>query len=109
MENIEKFSKIRFNDFTDYDSDKCRNGGAYGFWTEYVRLESGNWEMSYGTTSDIEFCPVCGSFNDHYVGEDSPCESGYLCGEYETATKEEVMELVNNFKETENEYITYEN
>ena len=41
-EELENVKKVRFNDFSEYDSEKCNDGGSYGFWTDYSRLENGN-------------------------------------------------------------------
>lgn len=41
MESLKGITNVRFNDFSEYDSDKCHNGGCYGFWTDYTRLENG--------------------------------------------------------------------
>ena len=100
-EELENVKKVRFNDFSEYDSEKCNNGGCYGFWTDYSRLENGNWEISYGTTADMEFCPCCGSFGDHYdYGEEE-----YSCGEFETITTQELLERINSFEESAEQYI----
>ena len=106
MKDLKGIKRVRFND-SDYDSEKCNNGGSYGFWTDYSRLENGNWEISYGTTADFEYCPVCGNFNDHYEGDYSCYESGYSCGEYETITEAELLKRINEFEETNDEYIEY--
>ena len=105
--NLEGIKKVRFNDFSEYESGKSNNGGCYGFWTDYNRLENGLFEVSYGTTADFSYCPVCGSFNDHYEGDDSCYESGYSCGEFETVTESELLNLINDFEETEDCYIEY--
>lgn len=105
--NLTNITRVRFNDYTDYDSEKCNNGGCYGFWTDYDRLKNGNWEISYGTTADMEYCPCCGSFNDHYEGDDSIYDSGYSCGNFEQISETELLERINNFTETEDEYIEY--
>lgn len=104
MKKLDRVKRVRFNDFSNYDSDKCRNGGCYGFWTDYNRLENGLFEVSYGTTADFDFCPVCGSFNDHYIGKD---DIEYSCGEFETVTESELLKLINNFEETDDCYIEY--
>lgn len=31
--NLDGIKKVRFNDFSDYESGKCNNGGKYGYWT----------------------------------------------------------------------------
>ena len=104
--NLDGIKRVRFCDYTEYDSEKCNNGGCYGFWTDYNRLDGGNWEVSYGTTADFEFCPVCGSFNDHY--DDDCCyESGYECGEFETVMETELLKFINEFEETDNKYIEF--
>ena len=100
-------TRIRFNDYSNYDSDKCRNGGCYGFWTQYDLVGNSIFEVSHGTTADMDFCPVCGSFNDHYEGDDSVYESGYSCGDFEKITADELIKLIDNFEETEEKYITY--
>lgn len=79
------------------------DGGSYGFWTDYSCLENGNWEISYGTTADMEFCPCCGSFGDHYDYD----KEEYSCGDFETVTTDELLEKVNSFEEREGEYIEF--
>lgn len=94
-EELENVKKVRFNDYLNYDPEKCNDGGSYGFWTDYSHLENGNWEISYGTTADMEFCPCCGSFGDHYdYGEEE-----YSCGDFETVTTDELLEKINSFEE----------
>ena len=106
--NLDGINRVRFYDYTEYESEKSNNGGCYGFWTNYNRLENGLFEVSYGTTADFEYCPVCGSFNDHYASEDDDIyESGYTCGEFETITETELLELINNFENTDDKYIEY--
>ena len=51
--------------------------------------------------------PICGSFNDHYEGDDCCFESGYSCGDYEIVTEEELLKLINEFKETDDEYVEF--
>ena len=57
--NLKGIQRVRFCDYTEYQSEKSNNGGCYGFWTDYNRLENGEWEVSYGTTADFAYCPVC--------------------------------------------------
>lgn len=102
--NLDGINRVRFNDYTEYNSEKSNNGGCYGFWTDYNRLESGLFEVSHHTTADFDFCPVCGSFNDHYIGED---DEEYSCGVFETVTEEELLNLINDFEETDDCYIEY--
>ena len=97
---------IKICDYSQFNSEKSCNGGGYGFWTEYSNLGNGKIEVSYGTTADFEFCPVCGGFSNHAAkdGEDS-YESGYNCGEYEIITAEELVNRIYDFKEDEDHFI----
>lgn len=105
--NLNGIKRVRFNDYSEYESGKSNNGGCYGFWTDYDRLENGKWEVSYGTTADFDYCPVCGSFNNHYEGDDCWYNSCYSCGEFKTVTETELLKLINDFEETDDEYIEY--
>ena len=58
-----KVKSARINDYTKYDSSRCNNGGAYGFWTDYKFIGDGNYEVTYGTTAGFEFCCYCNSFS----------------------------------------------
>lgn len=107
LKNLNGIKRVRFNDDSEYESGKSNNGGCYGFWTDYNRLENGKWEVSYGTTADFDYCPVCGSFNNHYEGDEDCYESGYSCGEFKTVTETELLKLINDFEETDDEYIEY--
>lgn len=91
---------VRLSDYSDYESDKCNNGGCYGFWEDYDRLENGNWELSFHTTADFDYCPCCGSFNDHHVWSDEAdiYDSGFSCGKFETVSTEELVNIINEFE-----------
>ena len=106
-QSLNGIKRVRFCDYTEYESGKSNNGGCYGFWTDYDLIEDGSWEVSFGTTADFEYCPCCGSFNDHYEGDDCCYESGYSCGEYETITETELLKRINEFEETDDKYIEY--
>ena len=84
----EKMKKVILNDYRNYDERKCRNGGAYGFETEYTRKENGMYKVSYYTTADLDFCPCCGNF----VGNDdhSDCQ-------YEEVSEDDVREFIKEF------------
>lgn len=102
MKTLEGIERVRFNDFSEYESEKSANGGKYGFWTDYTRQEDGRWEVSYGTTAEFDFCPVCGSFDDHRLEDGT-----YECGEFQTVSEEELIEEINKFVETDDEFIEY--
>lgn len=100
-EQLKNVKKIRFNDFSESYSEKCNNGGCYGFWTDYNRIENGSWKISYGTTAEFEYCPCCGSFANHYDYE----LDNYSCGGFETVTTDELLEKINSFEEKNSKYI----
>lgn len=78
IKSLEGIQRVRFNDFSEYESEKSANGGAYGF------------------------CPVCGSFDDHRLEDGT-----YECGEFQTVSEEELIEEINKFVETDDEFIEY--
>jgi hypothetical protein len=41
--------------WTDYDPDKCRNGGKYRFTTTFYPVENG-FEVDFSTSADFPFC-----------------------------------------------------
>ena len=62
--------KVESYNYSDYDSDLCRNGGRYGFSTFYTRQSKG-WEVKHTTTADMSYCSYCGSFG-HSCGCSGP-------------------------------------
>ena len=98
---LNNIGKVILSDYTEYDSEKCRNGGCYGFRTNYNRVKNG-WAVSYGTTADFEYCPVCGSFNNHYIGDG---DIEYSCGEYEVISEETLVKIIDDFKVDEYHYM----
>lgn len=104
---LEGIKSVRLNNYTEYDSEKCNNGGCYGFfWTDYTRLDDGRWKVSYGTTADIKYCPCCGMFGDHYEDDDSCYESGYSCGEFDMITEKQLLQIIENFENKKKKKIT---
>ena len=102
---MRQFSKevreITMWDRTNYDPDNCNDGGHYGFWTTFRRLSEGKWEVSYGTTADLPFCPCCGQFEEHYDPYDS--DSQYSCGDFEVLTDEEVFKRLDSFQASDDD------
>jgi hypothetical protein len=101
IKSLEGIQRVRFNDFSEYESEKSANGGSYGFWTDYTCLENGRWEAS-AHRAEFDFCPVCGSFDDHRLEDGT-----YECGEFQTVSEEELIEEINKFVETDDEFIEY--
>lgn len=99
MKNIRNTKRIRINDYRDYIPGKSSNGGAYGYWTDYIRLESGKFEVSFGCTSDMGFCPACGSFGNHYDDE----KDRWTCGGFEVVDEATVLKDLEEVEKSDNE------
>jgi hypothetical protein len=71
--------EIIITDLSDYDPLYCNNGGKYSFWTIYTRVDNNNYSVTYGTSADFPFCPLCGSFYTNHCacGMDSPINVGF--------------------------------
>lgn len=89
---------ITFVDNSEYDPDKCRNGGAYSFSCKYIREKSNSdkWIRKYGTSTDFAYCERCGTFN----------HSTYECDndEYIITTDELLYKMV-NYKEDDEHFV----
>lgn len=53
---------INITDYTDYDPDRCNDGGAYSFTTRYIYHDRASFERYYLTSADMDYCPYCGCF-----------------------------------------------
>lgn len=83
VSTVENAKVVKVFDYSDYESERSCNGGCYGFWTTFTR-RGNKFEVTYGTTSDFEFCRYCGHFGR--------CD----CDSPEIVTLDEVVEAVNN-------------
>lgn len=106
--DLYKVKEVRFIDDTNYKDGLENDGGCYKFWTKFTRLSNWKWLISYGTSSDMEYCPVCGKFAEHYIGKGTWTKSGYSCGEYAIIPEEEVLHIINSYKETDKKHIEFE-
>ena len=87
---FETAKRIRFNYYSKYDTETGINGRDYGFRTEYTKLPDGKWEVSYVTTSEVYYCPCCGSPENHFDYE----KEEYSCGYFSVITNEELEKIV---------------
>lgn len=60
--------KVTIRDFSNWDSRRQNNGGAYGFWEEYTQLPTllngePAFEVRYFTTAEFDYCEFCGNFS----------------------------------------------
>ena len=58
--NLRTCSHVRVRDYSDYDSEKCHDGGHYCTGADFYRHGDG-WERREYTSG--EYCPYCGSFD----------------------------------------------
>lgn len=100
--NLDGITQIRLRDDTEYNYKLCRNGGCYGYWTDYERLKNNLFRVSYGTTSEFSYCPACGAWDYHDIGNGE-----FSCGDYQTITESELWEIIHNFEEDDYNYIEY--
>lgn len=106
--DLYRVKEVRLIDDTNYKAGLENNGGCYRFWTKFTRLSNCKWLISYGTSSDMGYCPVCGKFAEHYIGKGTWTKSGYSCGEYAIIPEGEVLHIINSYKETDKKYIEFE-
>ena len=100
LKDLENIKKVRFIDETDYEPGFSNNGGRYRYSENYQKTESGDWERYFGCSSSMDFCPCCGSFDDHYMDD-----VRFTCGKIETISDAELLEKINSFDETDELYI----
>jgi hypothetical protein len=61
--------KVKIVDRTQFEADKCNNGGSYSFTTTYRQINGDQFEVLHSTSSELPYCQLCGSF---YQGS-CPC------------------------------------
>ena len=101
LENLQNIKKVRFIDESDYEPSLSNNGGKYRYSENYQRTNNG-WERYFGCSTDMDFCPCCGSFGDHYMEED---DDRFTCGKLSVISDAELLEKINDFVETEDLYL----
>nr|DAE82520.1 MAG TPA: hypothetical protein [Caudoviricetes sp.] len=52
MKELRKFKKVVFEDYTQYEYNKCWNGGCYSYKDIYTRADEG-WNAVYTTSCDL--------------------------------------------------------
>lgn len=52
-EEIKKFEKVVFEDYTEFQYDKCWNGGCYSYTDVYTNKGNGEWEVEYTSSSEM--------------------------------------------------------
>ena len=86
---IASAARITIRDYSNYDPDKCHDGGSYKTGVTFIRHADG-WERQEYTSGD--YCPYCGSFD--CCGSCEEAEAAQA----ERLTDSEVMDEVNHYK-----------
>ena len=81
---------ISLVDDSEYEPDLSHNGGKYRFVEKYKRIGGRQFVRICCTSADFDYCPVCGSFVDHYNVETDSFE----CGDFEKVDLEELMRRI---------------
>lgn len=99
-----KYKKVFITDLSDYDPDRCSNGGKYAFFAIYVsRDDNSGYDVRYGTSADMLFCPACGGFGHVY----DPDAKHNDCDGPQVITEDEMNQiLLKSNKESDNIEIT---
>lgn len=63
MVSLRDVNRVGITNWSEYDPDRCNNGGAYSYTTIY-RRDGDRWSINYSTSADFEYCPYCGNFGD---------------------------------------------
>ena len=77
---------VVFNDYSNYDSSRSRNGGNYWFGTKYSQVPGGLYKVTEHTSG--EFCPYCRNWN---------CTG--VCHDDEFVTNEELQNAIEAFEQ----------
>lgn len=85
--SVFSYEFVELRDYSEYNSEKCHDGGQYGFWDLYTKIGSGFWLQTYHTTADFQFCEKCGGFN---------CD-GRDCSSI-VVTDDDLVDIVNLFE-----------
>jgi len=57
-----KFKKVTIYDYSHYEANMSNNGGSYGFWEVFEPVDHDQYDRSYHTTAEFEYCEFCGQF-----------------------------------------------
>ena len=97
--HISAAARITIRDYSDYDSEKCHDGGHYAVGVTFIRHADG-WERQEYASGD--YCPYCGSFD--CCGD---CEEAEAA-EAERLTDSEVMDEVDHYRGQADTAIMYQ-
>jgi hypothetical protein len=104
--DVMKCKEVVISDHSNYDPDRCNNGGAYSFHVHFVK-EGGSWKVRYSTSADFEYCDITGSFNK--CGNSCPhfdYHSDKCTAQYEQAMTGEVLNAIAYADQAENMEVT---
>lgn len=98
--------KVVISDYSNYDAERCFNGGNYSFHQVFEKNKKGMFEVSYQTSSEFDYCSRCGTFgHTEYNLED--CHFN----DYQEVTEHELQVMISDllYKKVEGYRITIDN
>lgn len=84
-EGAEMFKII---DNSNYKLETSHDGGNYRFTTNYILNAEGTYDVYYKTSSDFDYCDICGSFYQNRCASD--CNES----DRQTATHEQLYAIM---------------
>lgn len=97
---MKKFKNVIITDLSEYDGDRCNNGGCYSFTDEFCYNENLNtYQKFYSTSADFEYCYICGGFQSCSQCGMYDREEGECISKPDTATWEEIEKIIQEHKD----------
>ena len=95
----EEINCIDYEDCSQYESDRCNNGGCYWFKTNYNKISPNEWEVHYHSSAedDFDYCNYCGNFG--HQGNDCSCYDNY-----KVITTQELVDIIKSTEITKDRY-----
>jgi hypothetical protein len=108
LQSLDTVKRIKLYDYSDYDSNNCCTGGSYGDWDTYTRVPEG-WRLSYHTTADFQYCPICGDFGDHLeTDENGNAICSWTGHTYDVLSDEQMLDTLSRFVEDDKHWVDIE-
>lgn len=81
---------------------KLLTGGSYQYIQTFTRNADNTWNVRYSTSSEIDYCPICGVFTECNNCMDYDKRNHMCTKSVRKISTEELMEEINKAMSTEN-------
>lgn len=100
--SLDNVNVVIYDDFSEYDPEKCNNGGCYSYTTTYTRIPGDIWSINYDTSSEFGICRIGGN-NCIYSewDEEFHCCNGCRQNPTTVSTVELAERIVNSIEKSE--------